>query len=319
MTEKKHTRRAFAAVIACLALTAAACVGIPENAETPAETPSETPSETPAETPKMTKQVTETPAETSAETPSETSAETPSETSAETPSETVTATDAVTASRSPEERARETAALTVDENGVDNAWAFLLINARNPLPDGYVPVTAPIGVYSLDARCAEYALLMFEAARNDGITLNVQSAYRSIERQTVNFESFYNSLVSRGYTPERAFDATAAEIAPPYTSEHNAGLAADIGIIESYFDTTEEFRWLKENSWKFGFIMRYPADKTSVTGIIYEPWHYRFVGLYHAGRIRDSGLCLEEYMGDDGSDNDVNGVVEKFREYITGR
>jgi D-alanyl-D-alanine carboxypeptidase len=266
----------------------------------------------------MTRQPTETPGETASETPGETASETQGGAASGTLSEAVseTPTEPPATGDSPRERAEKLAALTANAAGVDNAWALWLINAKNPLPDGYVPSVSPIGTYSLDSRCSEYALLMFEAARNDGIYLNVASAYRSIERQTLNFKNFYNSLLNSGYTPEQAFNATAAEIAPPYTSEHNAGLAADIGLITSDFDLTAEFRWLRDNAWKYGFIMRYPADKTETTGIIYEPWHYRFVGLYHAEKIHKSGLCLEEYMGDNGENNDVNGVVAAFKEQV---
>lgn len=155
---------------------------------------------------------------------------------------------------------------------------------------------------------------MIEAARNDGIRLRINSAYRSVSLQQTNFEKYYNNLINRGYTKERAFNLTAERIAIPRTSEHNAGLALDIGRSSTDFDKTAEFRWLSDNSYKYGFIMRYPADKVHITGIVYEPWHYRFVGLYHAEKIYNSGLTLEEYIGICAEDDTV---ADAFRQSFT--
>ena len=99
---------------------------------------------------------------------------------------------------------------------------------------------------------------------------------------------------------DEAYKKAVEAVAIPGKSEHNAGLAADIIEQGNYtltedFENTPQFKWLNENAAKYGFILRYPKGKESVTGIIYEPWHYRFVGVYHATKIKDSGLCLEEY------------------------
>jgi D-alanyl-D-alanine carboxypeptidase len=213
---------------------------------------------------------------------------------------------------SPEERARELAALTADSNGVDNSWALWLINAKNPIPFGYSPELSTIGEFDFDSRSAEYALLMIMAARNDDVILTPVSAYRSVERQADNFEKYFNEflVLNPGYTREQAFNYTLSRIAVPYTSEHNAGLAIDFNMVEEEFDQTAEFRWLLDNAHKFGFIMRFPKYATDVTGIIYEPWHFRFVGLYHAERVRDSELTLEEYIGSCAGDDSA---VEAFR------
>ena len=200
-----------------------------------------------------------------------------------------------------EARAREIAERTIgngENDGIDNSWALWLINAKNPLPYGYLPELSELTVeLEIDARVAEYALLMIMAARFDGVTLTPISAYRSAMRQESNFINFYNNKISDGILPEEAFEYTLYRIAVPYTSEHNAGIAIDFNLVEEQFDTTKEFHWLQENAHKFGFIMRYPKDSQNITGIIYEPWHYRFVGLYHAERIRNWGLTLEEYYG----------------------
>jgi len=245
------------------------------------------------------------------------------ETSTETAETSGTATVAV--ADSPEQRAKDLAKLTENENGVDNAWALFLINAENPLPADFAPNLTSIGAYNgedrkFDSRASAYVKLMIEAAKNDGVSLTLVSSYRTVERQTDNFRNFYNNLRNKGYSREEAFALTMEQIAVPMTSEHNAGLAIDFNLIEERFDKSAEYKWLRENAHKFGFIFRYPKDAIDITGIIYEPWHFRFVGLYYAKEIRDSGLCLEEYLGDDGSDNDADGVVDAFkREILDGR
>ncbi|MCL1789702.1 MAG: M15 family metallopeptidase [Oscillospiraceae bacterium] len=214
---------------------------------------------------------------------------------------------------SAETKARELAALVSGYGGIDNDWALWLINAKNPLPYGYLPELSTIGVLDLDNRVAEYALLMVMAARKDRIILSPVSAYRSVERQAENFENTFKNEIFLGRSPEDAFEYTISRIAVPYTSEHNAGLAIDFNMVEDEFDQTDEFLWLSKNAHKFGFIMRYPKESTHITGIVYEPWHYRFVGLYHAERIYNLGITLEEYIGISADDNSV---VEAYRNQL---
>jgi len=209
---------------------------------------------------------------------------------------------------SPFRRAEILAEQATIDDGVDNSWALFIINAKNPLPPEYAPSLASIGSYEgserfFDARASDYAILMMEAAFNDDITLIPVSSYRSIERQTINFENYFNNLISEGYLQDDAFDYVSSQIAIPNTSEHNAGLAIDFNIIEEWFDQTLEFNWLQENAYRFGFILRYPKGTTDITQIIYEPWHFRFVGLYHAERIYNLGVTLEEYVGVCNNDN----------------
>jgi D-alanyl-D-alanine carboxypeptidase len=204
---------------------------------------------------------------------------------------------------------------------IDNEWALWLVNARNPLPADFDPDLTHIGDFDgnrryLDSRAAPYALDMIAAAREDGITLTLVSSYRSIERQAINFEVYFNNTVAGGRSRAEAFDYTASKIAVPGTSEHNAAIAIDFNLIEERFDRTEAFRWLSENAHKFGFILRYPKDSTDITGVIYEPWHWRFAGLYHAEQIRESGLTLEEYIGECAEDDSV---VDAFRRQLVNR
>ena len=110
--------------------------------------------------------------------------------------------------------------------------------------------------------------------------------------------------MARGYGEEKAREEAATSVAYPGTSEHNLGLAVDIvardyQILDDKQADTAEARWLEENCWKYGFILRYPTDKTDITGIIFEPWHYRYVGEEAAREIMERGICLEEYLGSD--------------------
>lgn len=191
------------------------------------------------------------------------------------------------------------------ESGIDNKWAYFLINEEFPLSENYTPELAPVqGIFMMDERCAEYAVKMIEAAKLDGIDLCVVSAYRSTEKQQENLESYTLRLINEGHPEEEAKKLALMEIAEPGKSEHNAGLALDIltydwwethDDVTADFENTEEFRWLQENAHKYGFIMRYPKEWENITGYTYEPWHYRFVGLHYASEIKNSGLPFEYY------------------------
>ncbi|MCL1866398.1 MAG: M15 family metallopeptidase, partial [Oscillospiraceae bacterium] len=129
-----------------------------------------------------------------------------------------------------------------------------------------------------------------------------------------NFRNDFNNNVAKGYSKEEAFRMTASEIAVPGTSEHNMGLAIDFNSIHEDFDRTEAYRWLTINAHKYGFILRYPKDKTDITAISYEPWHWRFVGLGNASDILRSGLTLEEYVGTCAGDTSA---VEAWKRQLT--
>lgn len=186
---------------------------------------------------------------------------------------------------------------------IDNEWALILVNNHVALPENYEITAVPVqSYYELDERCAPYMKEMISDAQKAGITLRLISAYRSVEYQQKIFDNDVQRYISQGMTEEEAKAKTALNIAMPGKSEHNLGLAADIaddswqGEITEEFENTEAFTWLYENCWKYGFILRYPKGKEAITEFVYEPWHYRFVGKYHAKRIMESGLSLEEYM-----------------------
>lgn len=191
-------------------------------------------------------------------------------------------------------------------------WALYVIGNDNPLPEDFSVETKLVSNGGqLDVRCADYAIQMLNDAKAQNVGLYVTSAYRSIQKQSENMESYINTLISQGYTKEAATAQAHKEIALPGHSEHNAGLAMDIVSdnywsshtdLEESFDQLLQYDWLIENSWKYGFILSYPKGKEGITGFIYEPWHYRFVGIEHAKKIHevyeDTGefLTVNEYI-----------------------
>ncbi|MGN1136650.1 MAG: M15 family metallopeptidase [Oscillospiraceae bacterium] len=210
------------------------------------------------------------------------------------------------------------------EEEIDNAWAMFLVNNQNSLPDDYDKRITVKKVYSngdrdfeFDERAADYLIDMFEAAKKDGINLTVNSAYRTIEYQQYNFDRSVQQRVNNGMSYEEAVLDTEKEVAYPGKSEHNAGLSADIfsdeyvSFDDDGFKNTKAYAWLMENAADYGFILRYPEGKEAETGIIYEPWHYRFIGVYYAHKVKDSGLCLEEFFEENGW-LDENGVAVKM-------
>ncbi len=181
-------------------------------------------------------------------------------------------------------------------------WRLTLVNRDNILPDDYVPKLAPAvesdpDSKKLDYRVAPYYNEMYLAAKKDGITLTTVSGYRSYSLQKNNFENKISTYMNQGMGRTQATQKAAEIILPPGTSEHNFGVAMDICSLEQSFENTKEFKWLCENAENYGFILRYTKEKQSITKIIYEPWHWRFVGVENAKKINASGLCLEEYLG----------------------
>ena len=181
---------------------------------------------------------------------------------------------------------------------------LLVVSAASPLPEGYVPILdIVVGEYEMDERCAAKCLQMIEDCREAGMGLPmICSAYRTQEYQ----EMLYNDKVARVMQAEwishdDALVKAAAVVAVPGTSEHQTGLAVDI-MDENYpyldegQENTEAQAWLMEHAPDYGFILRYPPDASDITGIIYEPWHYRYVGEKFAKEIAKRGLTLEEYV-----------------------
>jgi D-alanyl-D-alanine carboxypeptidase len=154
----------------------------------------------------------------------------------------------------------------------------------------------------MDYRAASKAKEMIADAKAEGIDLLVCSAYRSHDKQTTNFNNKLQSYLDKGWDYDEAYAKTATIIAVPGTSEHESGLALDIvtpsyQVLDAGYKNTKAAKWLLENAADYGFILRFPEDKQDITKIIFEPWHYRYVGEEYSHLIMDSGLCLEEWLG----------------------
>lgn len=185
----------------------------------------------------------------------------------------------------------------------EDDWCLALVNEEYPLDKEYEPELKKIADDAkVDERIAEETSEMLNAAKKAGMNLVVVSAYRSYDAQYTNFNNDMQSWIYSGYSPLDAFEITSQSIAYPGHSEHSMGLALDI-VSESYQnldeeqEDTDEAQWLKEHCWEYGFILRYPAGTTEITGITYEPWHYRYVGKEAAKEITEQGITLEEYLG----------------------
>ena len=200
-----------------------------------------------------------------------------------------------------------------DPEEADNAWAMFLVNSNNPVPQEYSNSIDTELVYQsdrdfyMDSRMGKYARAMFDAADKDGIHLVMVSAFRTNAYQADLFErSVQDRMDRKGMSREDAEADTALEVQLPGYSEHNSGLATDImsdeytSMDDDGFKNTEAYAWLMEHCAEYGFILRYPEGKTSYTGINYEPWHFRFVGVYYAKQIMEKEICLEEFFDEQG-------------------
>lgn len=185
----------------------------------------------------------------------------------------------------------------------EEAWNLVLVNSTHFMEEGYVPeLTEAENNYYVDKRIVRHLQQMLEDGRKEGLDFWICSAYRSTEKQTQLFENKVRRVMAEeGLSYEQAYEKAGTTVAIPGTSEHQLGLAVDIvakdyQILDDKQADTDEAKWLEENCWKYGFILRYPLNKTEETGIIFEPWHYRYVGIEAAKEIMEQGICLEEYL-----------------------
>lgn len=192
------------------------------------------------------------------------------------------------------------------ENSADapsaDDWNLILVNGSHAIPENFTVELAEVQKgYSVDARIAADLKAMLQAARDAGLKPILRSAYRSHSTQTYLYDRKVKQYIDKGYSKKDAAAAAARWVAPPGTSEHQLGLAVDI-VGQSYQkldekqENTPEQKWLMEHCWEYGFILRYPSDKSELTGIAYEPWHYRYVGREIAQDVTEQGVCLEEYL-----------------------
>lgn len=180
---------------------------------------------------------------------------------------------------------------------------LLLVNPWTPLPEDFLPgELVPVqNDQAVDARAYPDLQDMLGDMSQAGLSPLICSSYRSQERQQELYDNKVQRVMAEGVSREAAQAEAARWVARPGTSEHQTGLAVDIvslsnQMLDETQESTPEFQWLAENAWKYGFILRYPNDKSEKTGIAYEPWHFRFVGKEAAEEMHDLGLCLEEYL-----------------------
>ncbi len=192
--------------------------------------------------------------------------------------------------------ATETPGTTAPEPLEDESWKLLLVNASHPLPEDFSVTLKPLrNGHQVDERIYPELQQMFDDARAQGIYPFINESFRSAQRQQEILDKYIANYRATGLSQAEA-EAKALElVALPGTSEHQLGLALDL-IAEFDADSTATWNWLKENCWRYGFILRYPGDKTAITGITNEPWHFRYVGKEAAKEITEQGLCLEEYL-----------------------
>lgn len=179
---------------------------------------------------------------------------------------------------------------------VDNGWNLILVNKNNYIPKNYeFELTELSNGEKVDSRIYPSLQKMFDAARVHGLSLHVSAGYRSEEAQQQLMEEKIEAFELEGHSSREAKRMAEKWVAVPGTSEHQIGIAVDINADRCAASPTL-YSWLAKNSYKYGFIQRYPPDKNSVTGISYEPWHYRYVGKEAATEMHSRGLCLEEYI-----------------------
>ena len=180
---------------------------------------------------------------------------------------------------------------------------ILLVNPWNFMPEDYAPEVVEVTGWwwKSSVVCHDALQEMLQACRDAGLKPYIASAYRTHGDQRWLYNNKVQNLMNQGYGEEEAKRLAGTVIAVPGTSEHELGLAFDLTDdsyrnLDEAQENTAVQKWLMENSWRYGFILRYPNNKSEVTGIIYEPWHYRYVGKEIAQEIYESGLCLEEYL-----------------------
>ena len=188
---------------------------------------------------------------------------------------------------------------------------FHVVNPWNYVPDGYEPNLVDLPKkygegMRVDEVCYDSLLQMIDdcnKAMNGKTSAYVISSYRTMQHQTNNFNNKVNRVMNAnpGMTREEAEIEAAKVVAVPGTSEHQLGLAVDIidtdlWALEEEQEDLAAQQWLMENCWRYGFLLRYPKGTTDSTGIIYEPWHYRYLGVELATEIHNSGMTVEDYL-----------------------
>ena len=179
----------------------------------------------------------------------------------------------------------------------DHGWNLILVNRENYIPADYeVQLTELSNVKKVDSRIYPELQEMFNAARAQGYGLFVRERYRTQEEQQQLMNEKIEAYENEGKSKSEAKKLAEQWVAIPGTSEHQLGIAVDINADTTKSSRDDVYNWLEENAHTYGFIKRYPSNKTDITGVINEPWHYRYVGKEAASAIYSQGICLEEYI-----------------------
>ncbi len=190
----------------------------------------------------------------------------------------------------------EEAAFSADD------WRLVLINKQHPIPEGYHFELVTIkGCMQCDGRIKEDLLAMLQGAKDDGVNLVIRSPYRDMSRQEYLFNRKIKVYMQNGMSYMEAYKTVSQTVTVPGASEHQIGLAIDItsdnyAALDAGFGDTQAGEWLAKYGCEYGFILRYPLGKEYITGIEYEPWHFRYVGKEAAEIIMEKGITLEEFV-----------------------
>ncbi|MDE5605564.1 MAG: M15 family metallopeptidase [Eubacterium sp.] len=195
----------------------------------------------------------------------------------------------------------EIASTTKEQSSLQSDYTDILVNANNPIPDDWtVDLVELRNGHQIDRRAYESLQKMIDDARANGWNPLICSSYRTTAYQQKLFDNRVEKMKRQGMSEKEAIRDTEKWIAIPGTSEHETGLAVDIVTIENQNLDKSQLnsdcqKWLMEHCYDYGFILRYPEDKEALTGIDFEPWHYRYVGYDIAQYIKNNNICLEEY------------------------
>lgn len=181
-------------------------------------------------------------------------------------------------------------------------WRLVLVNKWNEMEAGYEPeLTEVSSGHRVDSRIADSLRDMIRGAKKAGYAIYILSSYRDMEKQIDLYTDEVNKWLWKGYSQEAAEEKAGTIVAFPGTSEHHLGLAVDLVSSEHIrldqdAEKTKGYQWLVKHCHEYGFILRYPNNSSDITGIIYEPWHFRYVGEEAATEIMEKGITLEEYL-----------------------
>ncbi len=191
----------------------------------------------------------------------------------------------------------DTLQIGINQADTSSDWNLILVNRTHRIPKNYeMELTELSNGQKVDSRIYPELQAMFDAARADGLQLFVREGYRTSEEQQQILDEKIAAFENEGNSRKEAKELAKEWVAVPGTSEHELGLSVDINANTSVSSRDSVYTWLAENAHSYGFIKRYPSDKTEITGINNEPWHYRYVGKETAEEIKEKGVCLEEYI-----------------------